>query len=164
MDRVPTLINDRTKVVRAKADRPKGAGLAKLLFGALMGVSRKRAHSRDCIVPVETRLKFTTKGSETVVRVVGSNVSQWVPAIVIRLPLLGYGNMSLWSVVSMVNGAGAIAIGNVDLLTSNACLMSRIQHTVLNVWHGEAYGIIVFLGCCHSDKSDLCSMDGRGLK
>jgi hypothetical protein len=30
----------------------------------------------------------------------------------------------------MVNGAGAIAIGNVDLLTSNACLLSRIQHTI----------------------------------
>jgi hypothetical protein len=35
MERVPTLTRDKTKVVNAKADRPNGAGLAKLLFGAL---------------------------------------------------------------------------------------------------------------------------------
>ena len=39
MDRVPTLIKESTNVVRAKADRPKGAGFAKLLFGALIGMS-----------------------------------------------------------------------------------------------------------------------------
>jgi hypothetical protein len=30
-----TLIKDRTNVVRAKADRPRGAGLANLRFGGL---------------------------------------------------------------------------------------------------------------------------------
>lgn len=39
MDRVPTLTNDKTKVVKANADRPNGAGFAKLLFGALMEMS-----------------------------------------------------------------------------------------------------------------------------
>lgn len=40
MLRVPTLIKDKTKVVRAKAERPKGAGLAMLLLGALWGASQ----------------------------------------------------------------------------------------------------------------------------
>lgn len=47
MERVPTLIRDRTKVVSAKADRPKGAGLAKLLFGALMLVSHGVKEQKD---------------------------------------------------------------------------------------------------------------------
>lgn len=35
MSRVPRLINDKTKVVNAKAERPRGAGLANFLDGAL---------------------------------------------------------------------------------------------------------------------------------
>lgn len=81
MFRVPTLMSERTKVVKAKAERPRGAGFPNLRFGAL-----RRCQYRDDIVlvwmiidsPVEAGLEVTTECSKSHLRVVGARVSQRV--------------------------------------------------------------------------------------
>lgn len=55
--------------------------------------------------PVETGLEFTTKGSEAHLWVIGSNMCQWVTAVVIRCPLLGG-----VAIVSVIESAGAVGI------------------------------------------------------
>lgn len=75
-------MRDSTKVVSAKADRPSGAGFPNLRLGAL-SVLDKLGMLRKCkFVPVETRLKFTSKGSQTQFGIIGSGVSKGVTAYV----------------------------------------------------------------------------------
>ena len=63
--------------------------------------------------PVQTGLKFTTKGGQAQLRVVGRNVGKRVAAIVIRCPLLGSATIRC-----VVEGAGTVVI----LLETRAAL------------------------------------------
>lgn len=66
--RVPKLIADNTKVVRAKPQRPSGAGLANLRFAfyeiVSLGCSRELKRGLSGNAYVETRLKVTTESCQ----------------------------------------------------------------------------------------------------
>lgn len=105
---MPRLMRDRTKVVRAKADRPRGAGLAMFLLGALRARQSDiaRAYMDVGSLPIETWLKLTTEGRKAKLRVVGADVGERVAAVIVRRPLLG----NVVTGAGMVDGAGAVGL------------------------------------------------------
>lgn len=72
-------MRERTKVVRAKAERPRGAGLANLRLGGL-GPSQAKFVYYACVVVhlrIKTRLELTAEGDETVL-LIGTPVCEGV--------------------------------------------------------------------------------------
>lgn len=67
------------------------------------------------------------------------------------------------SVVGMVNGAGAVTVGSMELLTGNTSLLCEGQR--LNVSakeYRETYGIVVFLSSCHGCLVEVVSIQDTG--
>ena len=75
---------------------------------------------------VETRLEFTTKGSEAKLGVVSSDVSERVATIVVRLPLVGADAVAVLRVINtagLLVDAGA-ALNKVSTDSQRRCLVS----------------------------------------